>query len=146
MYKTILVPLDGSTRAEKILPHVEKLAQHSKSTVLLLRVIEAAHNIPLMLRAAPETWENMVRLWHETAETYLSAQEERFSQQNIPTRILVEYGPIASTIVKVAEQENTDLIAMTSHGATGLGKVFYGAVTSAVLHLVDRPLLLIRST
>lgn len=145
MYKTILAPLDGSERAEKILPHVEELAQQSGATVILLRVIETAANVPFMLKANPDTWENMFQLWKENAEEYLSKQRERLEKQGIAARIQVEYGPIAATIVKVAERENVNLIAMASHGATGLSSVFYGSVTLGVLHRVDRPLLLIRS-
>jgi nucleotide-binding universal stress UspA family protein len=143
MYKTILAPLDGSARAERILSHVERLAQHSGATVLLLRVIEPATNF--MLKANPDTWENMVRLWSENAETYLETQRARLLEPGIDARLLVEYGPIAATIVHVADQEDVDLIAMTSHGKTGLASVFYGSTALGVLHRVDRPLLIIRS-
>lgn len=144
MYKRILAPLDGSERAEKILPHVVKLAQQSDATVILLRVIEAATNVPLMLRANPDTWENMVRLWKENAESYLTKQQSLLEEQGITTEIRVEYGPIAATIVKVAEEEDVSLIAMTSHGASGFAGAFYGTAASGVLHRVNRPLLLIR--
>jgi nucleotide-binding universal stress UspA family protein len=145
MYKTILVPLDGSERAEKILPHVETLAKHSGAKVILLRVIEAANNVPFLLKATPDTWRNMVRVWNETAENYLSAQRDRLAEQGIEADFRVEYGPITATIITVAEEEDVDLIAMSSHGATGLSRVFYGSVASGVLHRVNRPLLLIRA-
>lgn len=145
MYKTILAPLDGSARAEKILPHVAGLAQPIQASVILLRVIEAATNVPFMLKAMPETWENMVRLWNENAEKYLSTQRDRLTEQGVEAHIKVEYGPIAPTIIKVAEQDEADLIAMTSHGKTGLMSVFYGSVAVGVMHRVDRPLLIIRS-
>ena len=45
----------------------------------------------------------------------------------------------------MAARENADLIAMASHGRTGLGRVFYGSVAAGVLHRADRPLLLIRA-
>ena len=47
--------------------------------------------------------------------------------------------------MKVAEREKADLIAMASHGRSGISRVFYGSVTSGVMQRVDRPLLLIRS-
>ena len=145
MYKTILAPLDGSTRAEKILLHVQKLAQHSSATVILLRVIETATNLPNMLKANPDTWENMIRLWNENAEIYLTTQCDQFREQGVEAQIQVEYGPIANTIVQVANDKDVDLIAMTSHGTTGLASVFYGTVALGVMHRVNRPLLLIRS-
>ena len=57
----------------------------------------------------------------------------------------VEQGPVVGTILNVAEREQVDLIAMASHGRTGLARVFYGSVAAGILQQVDRPLLLIRS-
>jgi len=57
----------------------------------------------------------------------------------------VEIGPVVETIITVAEGEGADLIAMASHGRTGLSRVFYGSIAAGVLQRVDRPLLLIRS-
>jgi nucleotide-binding universal stress UspA family protein len=54
-------------------------------------------------------------------------------------------GPIVRTIINIAQQEEADLIAMASHGRTGLSQVFYGSVAAGVLHAVDRPLLVVRS-
>jgi nucleotide-binding universal stress UspA family protein len=48
-------------------------------------------------------------------------------------------------ITKTAELEGADLIAMASHGRTGLSQVFYGSVAAGVLHRANRPLLLVRS-
>jgi nucleotide-binding universal stress UspA family protein len=57
----------------------------------------------------------------------------------------VTHGPTAKKILEMSEQEEADLIAMASHGRTGLARVFYGSVAAGVLHSADRPLLLIRS-
>jgi nucleotide-binding universal stress UspA family protein len=54
-------------------------------------------------------------------------------------------GAIVAEIIDAAEREGADLIAMASHGRTGLARVFYGSVAAGVLHRVDRPLLLVRS-
>jgi nucleotide-binding universal stress UspA family protein len=59
--------------------------------------------------------------------------------------ICVEDGPVVETILRVAERYEAGLIAMASHGRTGLGRVFYGSVAAGVLHGADRPLLLVRS-
>ena len=58
---------------------------------------------------------------------------------------MVAYGPAVERIIHIAEKENADLIAMTSHGGGGLTRVFYGSVAAGVLNRVDRPLLVIRS-
>jgi nucleotide-binding universal stress UspA family protein len=52
---------------------------------------------------------------------------------------------VAPSIITVAEREEIDLIAMASHGRSGLPQMFYGSVAAAVLHKIDRPLLLVRS-
>jgi nucleotide-binding universal stress UspA family protein len=59
--------------------------------------------------------------------------------------VFAEEGPVVRTILDVAQRENVDLIAMASHGRTGLARVYYGSVAAGVLHQVDRPLLLIRA-
>ena len=63
----------------------------------------------------------------------------------IEARIRVEHGSVVDAIINAAEREGANLIAMASHGRTGLARAFYGGVAAGVLHRVDRPLLLVRS-
>jgi nucleotide-binding universal stress UspA family protein len=153
MYKRILVPLDGSERAEKILPHVEKFAKPGESTVILLDVIEpiTAGYMPsssLMVTPPPQELEiywKSLQAAEEEAKNYIQKQAERLNKMGIETEILIVRGDPVNSIVNTARDKDVDLIAMTSHGRTGLERVFYGSVTSGVLHKVDRPLLLIRA-
>jgi nucleotide-binding universal stress UspA family protein len=145
MYSKILVPLDGSQRAEKILAHVEDIATRYGSKVILLSVIEPD---PLVL--APEPFYTPLdpqihRRRVTEVENYLAAQEKRLYENGITAEIYVGYGPVVEEIINMAERANVDLIAMTSHGRTGLSRVFYGSVAAGVLHRVDRPLFLIRA-
>jgi nucleotide-binding universal stress UspA family protein len=71
--------------------------------------------------------------------------EGEFREVGISTKLVVEESPIVSTIINVAVKHNVDIVAMASHGHTGLSHVFYGSVAAGVLHRVDRPLLLIRA-
>jgi nucleotide-binding universal stress UspA family protein len=144
MYNSILVPLDGSKRAEAILRHVEDLARRFGATVILLQVVE-----PVSLVVGPEgagamLWEELERRTQQ-ATTYLAALQEEFREKGIQARMLVVHGSAVAGITKATEREGVDLIAMASHGRTGLPRVFYGSVAAGVLHRVDRPLLLIRS-
>jgi nucleotide-binding universal stress UspA family protein len=144
MYKTILVPLDGSKRAERILPHVERLATHYHATLILLQVVE-----PPPLIVGPEGditlhQQDMERLMRK-AEDYLAATKGKFHAKGIETRTHVAHGPVVEAIITVAESEGVDLIAIASHGRSGLSQVFYGSVAAGVLHRIDRPLLVIRS-
>ena len=145
MYKSILVPLDGSGRAEKILPHVVSLAQCYSARVTFVQVIELTPLLIVDYGLPGGVLPEVVEQTKVEAETYLASWKEDFSQKGIGTTVRVEQGPIVETIIKVAEEENADLIAMASHGRTGLSHVFYGSVAIGVLHRADRPLLLIRS-
>jgi nucleotide-binding universal stress UspA family protein len=81
----------------------------------------------------------------KAVESYLAAQQGEFREKGIEAKTLVVPGAIVAEIIDAAEREGADLIAMASHGRTGLARVFYGSVAAGVLHRVDRPLLLVRS-
>jgi len=68
-----------------------------------------------------------------------------FREKGIEARTRIAYGPVVEAILNAAEREGADLIAIASHGRSGLPQVFYGSVAAGVLHRVDRPPLLIRS-
>ncbi len=145
MYKKILVPLDGSKRAEAILPHVENLAQCYQAKVIFLQVVELPRRV-MHYDAFYEvlTQEEFERGTQE-AENYLTNLQQDFRKKNIDTQVSVSHGHVVDDIIQTAEREQVDLIAMSSHGRTGLSRVFYGSVAAGVLHRVDRPLLLIRA-
>lgn len=145
MYKTILVPLDGSERAETIFDHVDGLALHYGATVILLRVVELPMSLDSTYTALPHVTADDIRQRIDTAKAYLSEWAEKLAAKGIPSRFYVEYGPVATVIVETAGREGADLIAMASHGRSGLPGVYYGSVAAAVLQRVDRPLLIVRS-
>ena len=144
MVHTILVPLDGSERAEAILRHVEDLAEQYCATVVLLQVVE-----PVPLTIGFETPYEMLREAFEQqtkqAQSYLAGKQGEFREKGIQARTRVVTGPVVDAIIRAAEREEADLVALASHGRSGLSQVFYGSVAAGVLHRIDRPLLLIRS-
>ncbi len=145
MYRTILVPLDGSGRAEAILPHVEGLAHCFEARVILLRVLEPTRPIVDPHESQLTVYLEELKRREEEAQAYLAAKRGEFRGMGIETEFRVAHGPVVETIINVADQEGADLIAMASHGRTGLAHVFYGSVAAGVLNRVSRPLLLIRS-
>ena len=145
MYNTILVPLDGSKRAERILPHVEELAQRYDAKVIFLKVVELLPIIAEPGAGIMALYQQDLDRWTKQAESYLATLQGEFREKGIEARTCVVYGPVVQAIIDAAESEGADLIAMASHGRTGLSKVFYGSVAAGVLHRVDRPMLLIRS-
>jgi nucleotide-binding universal stress UspA family protein len=145
MYQTILVPLDGSKRAEAILPYVEELASSRKSKVILLQVIEPSTTTISPYDMVPYYDTELAERIVQEAKTYIAAQQGALQEKGIDVEALVAQGAVVRSILDVADQKNVDLVAMASHGRSGVGRVFYGSVAAGVLHAADRPLLLIRA-
>lgn len=145
MYKTILVPLDGSARAEAILPHVEALAKSFQAKVIFLEVVD-----PAVAAVPPYDYVTVVdedKLAEEVGkvDSYLAKLVTDFQGKGLEAAEISETGAPVRTILDVATRENADLIAMASHGRSGLARVFYGSVAAGILHQTDRALLIIRA-
>lgn len=144
MYNKILVPLDGSKRAERILPHVESMAHKFTAELLLLQVVNP--NIAMVANdeAAYYPIEEIEQVSTD-AKAYLDGLQREFLAKGIHAKTKVAHGPIVTTIIEVADNEKVDLIALASHGRTGLARVFYGSVAVGLLHRTDRPVYIIRA-
>ena len=143
MYAKILVPLDGSARAERILTHVEQMARSFGSNVILLRVVEPIVTVSSADVFIPANDTFAAKL--AQARVYLDGVKTRFQEKRIEVESRVVGNTIVDAVCETAETEKVELIAMASHGRTGAGRVFYGSVAAGVLHRIDRPLLIIRS-
>ena len=137
MFKKILVPLDGSKLAEGILPRVEWLAKIHEGEVTLLRVA-LAHTFP-----GVDPVQHQVNVVRE-AEEYLAKVEANMRSVGVKVNSVVRYGHDAQEIVDHAKDRNFDLIAMSTHGRTGLGQFVLGSVASKVIHTAIVPILLCR--
>ena len=145
MYKKLLVPLDASKRAEAILPHAESLAKGFGAKVIFLFVEE-----PPMMLEHDEVVDQAKMVQHMALkraeiQSYFDAIIERWRAMKINVEVNYSRGPVVKTIIDTAQREQVDLVAMASHGRSGLSRAFYGSVAAGVLHQIDRPLLLIRS-
>lgn len=145
MYKKILVPLDGSPLAEKVLPHVRALAQCVGAEVVLLRVVptptyEAVFADTLLTPAPPNDEHNA----RSHAEGYL----QRVAFDYFPSEVRVIYevssGPVAETILDYASGIEADLIAMSTHGRSGLARLVLGSVADQIVRRSHLPVLLVR--
>ena len=144
MYKKILVPLDGSSRAETIMPHVEKMAHGFGSEVIFVRVVRPPKVIgrdSAELKAFSQRFEKLL----EEAQRYLKVISGTFREKAIASQSLVVTGPVVKEILSAARRKNADLIAICSHGRGGLSRFFYGSVAAGILQQADRPMLVIRS-
>jgi nucleotide-binding universal stress UspA family protein len=135
MFDKILVPLDGSELAEAIVPHAEAVADRHQAEVILLQVLSAKRVNPE--RAAKER--------HES-EDYLMGVEQRLLEKGMNARYTIRHGSDpAAEIVDYAEVNKVDLIAMSTHGRSGMSRWLFGSVASRVLQGTSKPILLIRS-
>jgi nucleotide-binding universal stress UspA family protein len=145
MYHCILVPLDGSKRAEAILPHVEEFALRFNTKLVFLQVVEPPSIMMGSETSYLEGFQEQMEEIAKEAELYLNTINEEFLKKGAKSKILVTHGPVADGIVNTTRSVGADLIAIASHGRTGLSRVFYGSVAAGILHRAEGPLLLIRS-
>ena len=148
--KNILVPLDGSPLAESVLPHVEALALHDSEAaeVILVTVCEYSVVPDDNGDGPPSGWETAMR--HEIATArrhaarYLSHVEQRLTDAGVKVRCEVLAGDPADKLVHIAEDYPYALVAMATHGRSGLTRWAYGSVADKMLHALSCPLLLVR--
>ena len=141
MYKSILVPLDGSKLAEAILPHAEFLAKTLNAEIVLLSVV-----VPTPPFAADEmvTYPATDEAVEVEAEAYLTSVRERLHRQGLRVRAATRSGQAADQIVDYAREAGISLIAMCTHGRSGLGRWVMGSVADKVLRGAETPILLLR--
>lgn len=138
MYKRILVPLDGSPLAEGVLPHVQELARSIGAEVVLLRVA-FAHIFP-----GADPIETQVTAVQE-AEAYVMDRARTLQDAGVRAEGKVRYGDPMEEILDHVTRDHIDLIAMATHGRTGLKRVVLGSVAEQVLRRSPVPMLLLRS-
>ncbi|MDE2901291.1 MAG: universal stress protein [Chloroflexota bacterium] len=148
MFRRILTPLDGSTLSEGILPYVRALAPAFGARVALLRTYEdMTHELTFRdnadLTSITTALEPLARRLHNEAEDYLVKVSRGLQELDIATDIAVRSGPTAIHIVNEAETVNGTLVAMSTHGRTGIGRWIMGSVTDRVLHTTTAPLLVV---
>jgi len=137
-----LVPLDGSEVGEAILPPAMDLGKAVGARFTLLHVVSP--QVTLGARVAPLP-AGQVAQRQERAEAYLRGVAERIEDAGIETQWRIEshFAP-ARAILKVAEEEGADLVAIATHGYTGVKRAILGSVTDKVLRGAQWPLLLKR--
>ena len=143
MYRRILVPLDGSTYSERVLAHLPAFVTPSKTRVILLRVLEPYHPYS-DLGCAEALGSISAGTLLEEAEQYLKSLQGELRAQGIAAQVRVMGGDVTAGICAVAEDEDVDLIAMTTHGRSGVSRWALGSVADHVVRVVSRPVLLVR--
>ncbi|MFI5338846.1 MAG: universal stress protein [Candidatus Methylomirabilales bacterium] len=138
MFRKILVPLDGSALAEAILPRATELAKDLGAELLLLRVA-MAHVFP-----GVDPTEEEVRVVRE-AEEYVEALADKLAEKGARIRTAVRYGTAAAEIIAHIAANEVDLVAMSTHGRSGLSRLVMGSVAEEVVRNAGVPVLLSRA-
>jgi nucleotide-binding universal stress UspA family protein len=135
MIERIVVPLDGSLAAEAILPQVRRVLHRSDSEIILVQAVP----VPMV--------ENAIVLAEAqigAAREYLLGQVERLAKQGVRVKHVLRVGAPVGVILEVAESEKATMIALATHGATGLKRFLLGSIAEDVIRNSPVPVLLVR--
>ena len=144
MFHHILVPLDGSPRAERALPVAARLARFSDGTVVLLRVVSPSTEFVSYPVVDAEMLQRLIDPDLEEAGNYLESIINVSSLANVHTETNMIIGQAAATILSLVDTQHIDLIVMCSHGYTGMKRWVLGSVAEKVAHHAPVPVLLLR--
>ena len=139
MFDHILVPLDGSLLAECVLPHVLAFAKATGAKITLLHVLDRESTRDSMGVVEPLEW--FIR--KAEAEIYQQAIFKRLSNTEVPVTTVITEGRAADGIIQYARDQKVDLIAMSSHGLSGLRGWNISSVVQKVLFRAYTSLLIV---
>ncbi len=139
MYDRVLLPLDGSELSEGIVPYAKQIAKASQITATALLVLSMTQ---------PEAEKATVTRVPSGTEMpvldYLTEQASAAAKDGIETDTAAVHGRPADEIVRFAEGRGYGLIAMATHGRSGIGRWVYGSTTDKVLYATTLPMLVVR--
>ena len=141
MYKKILVPLDGSALAEAVLPHAEALAKSEGAEIVLLSV-PMTPNLEFLARSPGLANKVIEETEHET-EAYLELETAKLAKDGIKVTGIMREGSIPDMILQVADEVHADVIAMSTHGRSGVQRWLMGSVADRVVNHSHIPVMLI---
>jgi nucleotide-binding universal stress UspA family protein len=139
MYQKILVALENSRADESLLPHIKQLARQLGSHLLLVHVADGwmARNYDRFKLAESEEM--------KTDRAYLEQTAAKLRADGLSVTTQLALGDPPAEILKAAETEHCDLIAMTSHGHRLIGDIIYGSTIEEVRHKASIPILVVRA-
>jgi nucleotide-binding universal stress UspA family protein len=147
MFKHLLVTLDGSPRAEAVIPHAIDIGKTMGAEITLLRIVDAA-NSDWSERGAigkSQASTSIKSTYVDQATAYVERVAEQFRQVGITAHAVVKQGQPAKQIVATAKEGDADAIVMATHSRRGLNRIMFGSVAEEVLHESQLPILLVRA-
>lgn len=147
----VLVPLDGSPVAESILPYVEGMASGICCEVILLRIAEplrlprvGGYATGFEARQHERDQRELINSARKIATGYLVAKGQALNGKGLRTQTACLLGKPADCILRYANDESVDIIALATHGFSGISKWAFGSVASRVVEGASQPVLLVR--
>jgi nucleotide-binding universal stress UspA family protein len=150
MFKKILVCLDGSAIAERIIPFVKDEASTTGSKIILLRVVNIPGGLTLDIPGFPaiplrdSKMPEHLQKEDNAAKAYLRKVAQPIRDRGIQVMCKTLFGTPGHTIINYANENKIDLIAISSHGHSGLRNVLFGSVAEYILRESSLPILLTR--
>lgn len=144
MFKRILVPLDGSARAEQALPVAARLARAPGGSIVLMRVAKLPMDYGGGFTQTPLLTEQIIETELDDVDEYLKAIATSDTLTGITIKTEAMFGQPLQDLLGVAETRRADLIVMCSHGRTGLKRWALGSVAQGLAHQCPVPLLVLR--
>ena len=143
MFKKMLIPLDGSKTAEAVLPYARTLARKLNLPVELLAVVDIAALATQVSRGNARYFDTLIAENASSSESYLKRVAASFPESNV--KCSTEKGRPEEVILHKAA-DNMTLIAMATHGRSGINRFLLGSIAEKILRAATSPLLLIRAT
>src|SRR5215813_8965860 len=144
MYSRMLIPLDGSKTAEKVLPYARFVAGALKLPVELLGVVDIVEMATHITAARASHLDSVIEDNVRHSQQYLRGVAGTFPGVN--TKCMVEKGKPEQLIIETAAADQGTLITMATHGRSGIDRWLLGSIAEKVLRGTTNPLLLIRAT
>jgi nucleotide-binding universal stress UspA family protein len=142
LVKRIMVPLDGSVLGAAAIPYAEELGRALCAELILFHVVEFNIKSPLGYEPYVPPYQNAEEAKAEAVD-YLDEVGKAVRQRGLKVTIAADCGSAAECINKFAKTNSVDLIAMSTHGRSGIGRWVFGSVTEKVLHAGDIPVLIV---
>jgi nucleotide-binding universal stress UspA family protein len=140
-----LVPLDGSREGEAIIPYIEELASKLKAEVVLLQVLSTSYQAITADGYGYVTYsEQQIESDKAFARDYLAKVGAQLKERGVAVKSEVRLGMAAEEIIRLADEMSADMVAMSTHGRSGIRRWVFGSVADRVLHEGNTPLLLVR--
>lgn len=147
MYKSIMVPLDGSELAECVLPHVEAIASGCNvEKVTLVQVVKPLHLYGgLESRLDIKERERLESDSVDVARNYLEQLVKRLKDSGIQAQSEVLFGKVIDKLAEYADKNKVDLVIIATHGLSGISRLVWGSEADHILRSLRMPVLMVRA-